>query len=484
MKARAERRWSFAMKVVAPVVITAALTIALFVGFLLQWSERFDHLALDIQQRIGSRVVASEIADMSGKHAENTGWDEAVFAVRNNDLEWINENLGVDGVETYGFDRAYVLKPDLTAMYAMWNGGKLDASVYAEDAEAVAPIVRRLTDIGGQAQIAAFNENIADAPVSTDFAVIDGRLAVVSAVPLLGATDAAWVEAKEAHFYVGIEYLAPPPAETSDISGTLSQGSYTVGDQTNPALVAVPVVTAEGQTLGHLTWKAERPAAQLTLDALPAFATVTVIIVILMLLLVLRLRRATTELQQAREQAVYLALHDPLTGLANRAMFQKRLTTALEQLNHSGTPIALLALDLDRFKQVNDTLGHEAGDELLRQVATRLKSLLDDHDAVARLGGDEFVVLQHAIKTVSEARHLSERIIEAIGVPFRLAENEVSVGVSIGVAIARDAGRDGLDLAARADFALYQAKESGRNTYRLYETDTAAAEPRREVDAA
>jgi diguanylate cyclase (GGDEF)-like protein len=180
-----------------------------------------------------------------------------------------------------------------------------------------------------------------------------------------------------------------------------------------------------------------------------------------------RLRRYSDELEAARAEAQYRALHDPLTGLANRTMFQERLTQALEGLNRGGDPVALLALDLDRFKAVNDTLGHEAGDELLKQVSARLKVLLRDTDTLARLGGDEFVVLQNAIKAVGDAETLSQRIIAKVAEPYRLAGTEVRIGVSIGVAVARDAAADGLDLPARADFALYQAKEAGRESCRV-----------------
>jgi diguanylate cyclase (GGDEF)-like protein len=204
-------------------------------------------------------------------------------------------------------------------------------------------------------------------------------------------------------------------------------------------------------------------------ETAPAMAIAVLMAGLVIFILMRSLRRSSAELEAERAKAEHQALHDPLTGLANRAMFQQRLTQALERLSPGADPVALLALDLDRFKQVNDTLGHEAGDELLRQVAGRIKALLSDDDTLARLGGDEFVIVQRAIKTVNESSRLSEKIISRVSEPYKLAGTDVRIGVSIGVALAKDSARDGLDLPARADFALYQAKEAGRNTFKLYD---------------
>jgi diguanylate cyclase (GGDEF)-like protein len=136
--------------------------------------------------------------------------------------------------------------------------------------------------------------------------------------------------------------------------------------------------------------------------------------------------------------------------------------------------VALLALDLDRFKQVNDTLGHEAGDLLLQKVAERLRPLLRDTDMLARLGGDEFAVIQSAIKTVSDAKTLSQRIIASVSEPFHLNGDTARIGVSVGIAVAASP-EDGAELPTRDDFALYEAKDAGRNQFRLFGEPSDAA---------
>lgn len=463
--------WSFSVKIVAPVVGSTIIGIAACVGFSMWTADRIDDDAAEMQRALVAQLISSARGEYEDMQAGFATWDDAVVAIRDNDTEWIDQNLVADAYATYGLDRVYVLNPDRGALYASRLGGKVDPSTYNEDAATFAPLLDRLTDTDGIARISAYNAGIASAPILTDYGVVGGNVAIIAVVPLLSESDELIVEAKDAHFIATAHFLTTESLRLQRSLMGVSDGKFVGGPAGEAALAHFPVLNAQGSTVGSFVWPADRPAGRMTMEALPALGGTALIIGFSMFSLLRRLRKVTQDLDAAREQAVHLALHDPLTGLANRAMFQKRLTEALESLHHSGSPIALLALDLDRFKEVNDRLGHEAGDELLRQVAARLRSLLDDHDAVARLGGDEFVVLQHALKTVSEARHLSERIIETIGAPYWLAEQEVSVGVSIGVAIANDAARDGLDLPARADFALYQAKESGRNTYRLYETD-------------
>lgn len=175
----------------------------------------------------------------------------------------------------------------------------------------------------------------------------------------------------------------------------------------------------------------------------------------------------------AESEMARLARHDPLTGLPNRLHFREQLEQEIARTKWTGDAFALLCLDLDRFKLVNDTLGHQAGDELLKVVARRIKSVLRPEDTVARLGGDEFVIIQSGISRVEEATGLAERAVEAIAAPFDLGGCPVAVGISIGIALAPDEGLQPDLLYARADQALYRAKAAGRNTFRRYaDTET------------
>jgi diguanylate cyclase (GGDEF)-like protein len=175
-----------------------------------------------------------------------------------------------------------------------------------------------------------------------------------------------------------------------------------------------------------------------------------------------------TERRRAEAEIVHLARHDVLTGLANRAEFNARLEEASRRLKRNGGNLAVMMIDLDRFKAVNDTLGHLAGDQLLSEVARRLQSTVRDTDVLARLGGDEFAIIQEGGADQREgAVALALRIIEAISVPFDLNGQQVEVGTSIGIALAPEDGVEPDELLRRADLALYSVKSSGRNDFCL-----------------
>lgn len=179
------------------------------------------------------------------------------------------------------------------------------------------------------------------------------------------------------------------------------------------------------------------------------------------------LERTVLELRASEAQAHHLAFHDVLTGLPNRALFEDRLNHAVTRTQHAGK-IAVMMLDLDRFKHVNDTLGHHAGDNLIRELSIRLSKLVGAQDTIARLGGDEFAIVQASIAGDDDAKDLCDRILAVVEQPYDVAGHQVFVGISIGVVIAPDAGLDRIDLLRKADIALYRAKAEGRNRYRIF----------------
>jgi diguanylate cyclase (GGDEF)-like protein/PAS domain S-box-containing protein len=189
--------------------------------------------------------------------------------------------------------------------------------------------------------------------------------------------------------------------------------------------------------------------------------------------------RDITERKEAEEQLAYQAFHDTLTGLANRALFMDRLQVALARSARRVEQTAVLFLDVDRFKVVNDSLGHEAGDRLLVAVAQRLAVSLREGDTAARLGGDEFTVLLEDLRDVGEAIRVAERIAAELSRPFAVDGRDVFVSVSIGITISRPGHHEHLDLLREADIAMYQAKAQGKAGYAVFDTAMGAAALRR-----
>ena len=185
--------------------------------------------------------------------------------------------------------------------------------------------------------------------------------------------------------------------------------------------------------------------------------------------------RRTKEKQQADRRIRFLAHHDALTGLANRAQLIEKLENALAVLPLRGGSLAVHFIDLDRFKEVNDTLGHDGGDFLLKTIAERLRAVTRVDDVVARLGGDEFVVVQTGVSGKDQAEDFARRLASAVIAPMKLKEQEIVATVSIGVAMAPADGTNPERLLKSADLALYKAKADGRNCIRFFLPEMDAA---------
>jgi len=180
-----------------------------------------------------------------------------------------------------------------------------------------------------------------------------------------------------------------------------------------------------------------------------------------------------TERRKAEQRITWLARHDPLTETANRMYFSEELEHALKQLS-SGSGFALHWIDLDHFKQINDGLGHPAGDAILKSVAKRLKASVRAQDLVARLGGDEFAVIQTGVTTPSEVLELTKRLLATLNGPHDVLGQAVEIGASIGVVLAPEHGTSADDLMKNVDQALYDAKLAGRGTFAIFEGARAA----------
>ncbi len=175
-----------------------------------------------------------------------------------------------------------------------------------------------------------------------------------------------------------------------------------------------------------------------------------------------------TSEKESEERLLYLAHYDQLTGLPNRILFNDRLTQALAQARREQLQVAVMFLDLDGFKAVNDTLGHGAGDELLKQVAQRLTTCLRATDSVARFGGDEFTIVLSAIDDRNDVIRIANKIIKEVARPYRINSNEAAVTTSIGISLYPGDGTDPNVLIHRADNAMYHAKRHGKNHHEFY----------------
>ena len=250
-----------------------------------------------------------------------------------------------------------------------------------------------------------------------------------------------------------------------------------------PDSASLPLRDAQGQPIASITWDRRDPASELR-SRLPAILAFFASVFGLAVVYILRQSRSiASNLIASEARARHLAFHDTLTGLPNRAMMFDRLSQMLAMAQRYYAETAVHCLDLDRFKEVNDLLGHHAGDELIRQVGDRITALCRTSDTVARLGGDEFIILQPDTNAAG-ASHLADRVLKLFEEPFVLEAGTVEVGVSIGVTLITNPDIEPAEAIRQADLALYGSKEGGRNRVTFFEPDMdAALRMRRSLEA-
>lgn len=184
-----------------------------------------------------------------------------------------------------------------------------------------------------------------------------------------------------------------------------------------------------------------------------------------------RALRYAIERKRTQERLTYLAQYDQLTDLPNRSLFNERLSAGLKQAQRHNRELTLMFLDLDHFKDINDTLGHSAGDKLLQDVARRLRNCVRAEDTIARLGGDEFTIIMNEVQQRKDSATVAEKILDALSHPFVLEGEEVFITTSIGIASFPQSGKDPETLIRHADTALYRAKSEGRSNYQFFEAE-------------
>jgi diguanylate cyclase (GGDEF)-like protein len=460
--------WRFSSRVVLPTIAAAFAFVLLLGSFLLYATQETDEIARERQSRLISHLLAESFAKITHDQQASTVWDDAVLRTAHEpyDLAWFDLNLGVWLGEYFGHDRVFILNSADDPIYAMMDAGRTDTSHYESVRDVLRPFVRTLREM-----IRTNPEIVTDDPQSLsagDLVVIDGRPALASVVPIVSETGEIEQAPGTERLHASIRFLDGTFLDAL-MQNYLIEGarfSWNAGVASDEA--AIPLRNDAGQTIGHFVWRPERPGSHLLARTGPVLVAALLLVAMVIALLVRRLRRASAELQASEAQAQHLAFHDPLTGLANRMRFNDRLDRVLAEARRDGTKLALLYLDLDRFKNINDTLGHPAGDELIRTLATRLTALVRPSDCVARLGGDEFAILQSSVTGEGDVSALCERIIEEVGKPFQLLGNSAFVGASIGIAVVPEAGIDRAELMRKADIALYRAKLEGRNRFRIF----------------
>ncbi|MER8676962.1 EAL domain-containing protein [Mesorhizobium sp. M0037] len=463
MSARKQRS-PLTFQVTLTVLTLAVFALAIVVGFGLYATMQADRVSLERQKVFLANGLQDQIAAAKREQESVAVWDDSVINAKAGNQTWMAENLSVWMSSYYGHNRVYVLDDANRPVHAMREGKVVSPAVFGEDEPALRPTIARLRQMMSKDASQAGAKFVAD-----DLVSLGGQPAILSVMPLVPSSDRVTQAPGSEYLHVSIEFV------NDAVIGKIAQKYLLAGAHLLPMAqplgsAAIPLIDKQGVILGYIAWDQERPGLTLVGKASPALALAALVAASVLAFLLRRLRRASSALQTSQAQAQYLAFHDTLTGLPNRALFEDRLRRALLTSGNE-SKVALLYLDLDRFKHVNDTLGHPAGDELVRQTAARLQHTVRDVDTVARLGGDEFAVILIDVRDVRNAEDISERVLQKLQEPFKLMDDQVFISASIGIALSTGPDADADDLLRKADIALYEAKKNGRGRYQVFAGD-------------
>jgi diguanylate cyclase (GGDEF)-like protein len=461
MSAR-QHRSPLTAQVTLTVLALAGFALAMILGFGFYATVQTDRASLERQKIFLANGLQDQIAAVEREQESVAVWDDSVTNAKAGNQAWMAENLSVWMYSYYGHDRVYVLDAANRPIHAMREGKVLPPGVYDEDGSAILPTVEKLRQLIGLAS--------KDSPgkmVAADLVSLADRPAILSIAPLVPSSSRVSQQPGSEYLHISVQYIDDAVIGKIAEQYLLSRAHLLSLSQA-AGTAAIPLADTHGVILGYIGWDQERPGLTMVRKASPAFVVGLLLAASALAFLLRRLRRASSALQTSQDQAQYLAFHDTLTGLPNRALFEDRLRRALLTANHDTAKVALLYLDIDRFKHVNDTLGHPAGDELVRQTAARLQRTIREVDTVARLGGDEFAVILIDVRDIRAAEDIAERLLQRLQEPFKLMDDQIFVSASIGISLSAGADADADDLLRKADIALYEAKKNGRWRYQVF----------------
>jgi diguanylate cyclase (GGDEF)-like protein len=444
-----------------------------------------NQLAAERQERMVAAALKLSAAQIAHDQEAVTIWEDTVREVHKPVLDpaWFDANLGI-WLNTYNkHDETFVIDGHDRPIYAMRNGRRVAPAAYDRY---LGPITARMIP---DLRYKLRHPSPADLDPSarslgaTDLAIVDGHPSIVSIKPIVSDRGSLRQVPGQEFLHISVRHLDGSFVKALAHQYQFKDARFAVSPPPVESQRAIQIASRAGVVLGYFVWTPFAPGAIMARRIAPASVGALLLILATVGWLLRRIRRGALQLEASRAQAEHLAFHDALTGLANRALFEDRLTRALADARGSTRSVALLYFDLDRFKNVNDSLGHPAGDALICAMSRRLVDATRATDLVARIGGDEFAIIQSVVASPAEAEILCMRIVEAVNEPFDLLGTRLNIGVSIGVAIAPFDATDRTELARKADIALYEAKAAGRGRYVFFaEAMDATIRHRQEVE--
>ncbi len=447
----------------------------------------------DRERTLVENALNESIARALAEQKSVAWWDDPIIKITDKeiDLEFTDANFGIFLTETYAHDEVFILNAEDRPLYAFAKGERLAPATFEQRRSALEAVIAEIRK-GEHSKLESrpntFNESQGDYKFLTGVRIalwaghimpVDGRPAVVAAMTIVPNINMDLLKGTP-NLLITITYIDATFTSQIGHSLLLNDLQLTPKPTKSDGMVSMPFVGDDHAAMGYLTWTTRRPGHVLLTIILPLVALGVFATGLLASAMLRRLRRTSDELAEREAEARHEAKHDALSGLPNRVHMVERIDNFLHgrQLETHDNRAVAAYIDIDRFKDINDTLGHQAGDHLIKLVAERLQASLRPNDFLARFGGDEFVILCAPAGQEASAS-LANRVALAFATPFVVNSQSIRVTASVGIALAPDNGQTADILMRHADIALYEAKDRGRDCAVLFSGDMAEQVERR-----
>jgi len=463
------------LSVVVPIGAIVAVAVACIVVTALTSARRADTGAIEHERQILSQAF-NTYGERVLREVESVGGSEA--AIRNIrkhfDGDWVDQHVGRWLEAFFNHDAVLVFGPNNQLLYSRVDRKPATATWLAAAKPALIPLI---DDVRGHdtglTDALRLGRTGAD-PDGTHMhgAVIRnllGRPAVVAAVAVGPTAASPKGDETRAPIVLSVKFIDGDVlsgiAERLGLASLrqITQGLLQAGD------TVYALATPAGVPIAAFAWTPQQPGAEIVRSVVPFVAVALSGFALLAAFVLHYMRRTAAAIAAGESRLRHLAMHDPLCGLPNRIFFGERLEAVIAEVRAGSRPAAVFYIDLDHFKDVNDTLGHPTGDELIRDVTLRLTHTLRGNDMVARLGGDEFAVISSIGGDSAATMGIAQRIIAAISAPYSINGQNIVIGASVGIAIIDKTCGAAADIMRYADMALYRAKNEGRNRACIYD---------------
>ena len=460
------------LNLVMPIGIVVAVAIACVIVAVLTSAQRADDVSFNSEQQLIRQAIADHGERALHVLQSTAATPRATLKIRDSyDPQWVEQRVGEWLKVYFNNDVVAILDGNDQVKYASARGGA-DPHAFdlaAELAPSLDLLRGRLDAVPGSA-IPVIAAQDAEKPGRSTALIqrFAGKPAIVAAVAV-GADADLGRDNAHAPIVFSVKFIDERMLSTIGSHLQLSDLREIDGPAQTDDDRVTNLTDAQGDTVARFAWKPTRPGGRIVASVVPFLAVAFAGFALLVWLVMRHMHRTTEAIAAGERQLRHLAWHDPVCGLPNRIYFAERLESAMTNVRAGGLSAAVFYIDLDHFKDVNDTLGHHIGDELILNVTQRLSRIVRGDDLVARLGGDEFAIITTCASDSYSLQAIAGRIIAAVCAPYQISGHNIIIGASIGIAVIDRRAGDAGDILRYADMALYRAKNEGRNRACIYD---------------